>query len=73
MDPGAMSLDELCDYFAQKARERKMGPVRLKPAYVEAVLRIDALPQNQGGVDKSWVEQAWRSEQQLFANVRRIR
>ena len=73
MDARGRSLDELCDDFAQKARERKIRPVRLKPSYVEAVLRIEALPQNQSGADKSWVERSLTEELGFFSKIRRLR
>ncbi len=35
-------------------------------AYLENVKRVEALPENQSGADKTWVEEACEQHRQLF-------
>ena len=47
------------------ARARRRGAIRLGGAYLRAIEKLEALPQNQSGADKSWVERAIRSWREL--------
>ena len=56
------------EQIARQARES--GAVSLSPDYVRAVERIESLPQNQPGADKSWVP---KSQAEFFQHYRRAR
>ena len=48
------------------------GPVELDPDYLRAVAWQESLPQNQSGVDKSWVERSLSDFKRHFAGARRV-
>jgi hypothetical protein len=50
---------------------RLSGPVILDAAYLRAVERVEALPENQSGSDKSWVSDAQRQFREHFRRARR--
>lgn len=56
----------------ERCREspREMGPVRLSEAYLRAVERLEALPENLPSADKTWVERSRREFREYFARVR---
>jgi hypothetical protein len=54
-----------------EARSRATAPVDLDPAYLQAVKKLEAMPQNRSGADKTWVEQAMRSWRRHYARVAR--
>lgn len=41
-------------------------------AYLEAVRRIEALPENQSGTDKTWVDRARAAYYERYRNVIRV-
>ena len=48
------------------------GPVTLSEEYLELVRRVEDLPHNQSGADKSWVSAADRAFRSHFAQARRV-
>ena len=42
-------------------------------AYIAMVERVEALPENQSGADKSWVERADRAHREQIRNARLVR
>lgn len=48
------------------------GPVTLSEEYLELVRRVEALPENQSGADKSWVYAADRAFRCHFARTARL-
>jgi len=57
----------------RRARARQRRPIRLSAAYLRAIEKLEALPQNQSGADKSWVERTIRSWRELCQNAVRVR
>ena len=49
------------------------GPVELSDGYRKLLALVDALPENQSGVDKSWVEKALREYRRYHSLVRAAR
>lgn len=49
------------------------GPVELSEEYRRLVVQVDALPENQSGSDKSWVERAAREYRRYKLPVRAAR
>jgi len=47
------------------------APIELDEAYLRAVKKLESLPQNQSGADKSWVERAIRSWRDHYARASR--
>jgi hypothetical protein len=47
--------------------------IRVNKAYLRAIERLESLPQNQSGADKSWVERAIRSWRLHYAKAVRVR
>jgi hypothetical protein len=54
-------------------RSRDGTAIELDEAYLRAVERLEELPENRSGADKSWVEQALRSWRQHYARAVRVR
>ena len=50
---------------------RLSGPVTLEEAYLRAVERVEAMPDNQSGADKTWVWEAIERDRRHFARARR--
>lgn len=50
---------------------RLTGPVTLDEEYLRAVERVEAMPQNQSGADKTWVHDAQRQFREHFKRARR--
>ena len=48
------------------------GPVVLSPAYLRAIERWEALPENAEGSDKSWVSSCQRNWDAHFAKARLV-
>ncbi len=42
-------------------------------AYLENIKRVEALPENQSGADKTWVEEACERHRQLFIGAVRVK
>ena len=53
-----------------EARPAAKGPIELDEAYLRAVRKIESLPQNRSGADKSWVERAIRRWRDHYARAR---
>jgi hypothetical protein len=60
-------LDEVC------AEPIPTGPVELSPFHRAAIAWLESLPQNQSGVDKTWVEEADKAWREHYAGARRVR
>jgi len=54
-------------------RSREHRAIDLDEAYLRAVERLEDLPQNRSGADKSWIERALRSWRDHYARAVRIR
>ncbi len=59
MGPTKAEVLEMLDAYARLPKVE--GPVTLSPAYVRAVERWEALPENVAGADKSWVGRCLRA------------
>ena len=46
------------------------GPIELDEAYLRAVRKIESLPQNRSGADKTWVERVIRRWRDHYARAR---
>jgi hypothetical protein len=54
-----------------EARLAANGPIELDEAYLRAVRKLESLPQNRSGADKSWVERARRRWRDHYARASR--
>lgn len=50
---------------------RLSGPVALDVAYLRVIERVEAMPENQSGADKTWVWEAIERDRRHFARARR--
>ena len=60
-------------YAYARAPRPEEPDVPLAEAYLKAVLRVESLPRNQSGEDKTWVERAigdWDRHYRLAVRVR---
>jgi len=57
MDADTRRALSILDAFAKLPKE--VGPVTLSQDYLDHIARVEALPENQAGADKSWVPCAW--------------
>jgi hypothetical protein len=55
------------------AGRAKVGPAKLSAEYLRAIARCEALPENQDGCDKTWVERSRRWFREHYARAKRIR
>jgi hypothetical protein len=55
------------------ARRIESGPARLSREYLRAIARCEALPENQTGCDKTWVERTRRQFRDHFVRAKRVR
>lgn len=63
----------MSDILAAHARlPRPSGPVALSGAYLRAIERWEALPENAPGSDKTWVHRSDRSARETFARARLV-
>jgi hypothetical protein len=46
------------------------GPVALAPEYLDAVRRLENLPENRSGADKTWVYRAQQEFRDYYAKVK---
>lgn len=53
--------------------ERAPGPYLIDAEYARLIERAEALPGNQDGADKSWVERLVQSEREFWRKVKRVR
>lgn len=49
------------------------GPARLSAEYLRAIAQCEALPENQSGCDKTWVERSRRQFREHYAQAKRVR
>jgi hypothetical protein len=49
---------------------RLSGPVTLDADYLRAIERVEAMPENQSGADKTWVSEAQRQFREHFRRAR---
>jgi hypothetical protein len=63
------ALRAIDDAVAEVAR--LSGPVTLDEAYLRAIERVEAMPQNQSGADKTWIREAVERDRRHFARIRR--
>ena len=54
-----------------KPQSAASAPIELDEAYLRAVKKLESLPQNQSGADKSWVERAIQSWRDHYARASR--
>jgi hypothetical protein len=71
-DPGAEKALRILDEI-RKTVPLETRPVVLSAEYLRAVEQVEALPENQTGADKTWVERVVRQSREHFASARRIR
>jgi hypothetical protein len=64
--------DVLAILEAHARLPRPSGTVALSPAYLRAIERREALPENAAGPDKSWVQRADRSARETLARARLV-
>jgi DNA-binding SARP family transcriptional activator len=69
MDPADANALGILETLRRLPRETH--PVELDAAYLRAVERLEALPTNRSGTDKSWVEDSRREFREYFARARR--
>jgi hypothetical protein len=62
------ALRAIDDAVAEVAR--LTGPVTLDAVYLRAIERVEALPENQSGSDKTWVVEAQRQFREHFGRAR---
>jgi hypothetical protein len=48
------------------------GPVELDAEYLSAIERVEALPENQSGADKSWVRKILEEARDQWSRARRL-
>ena len=46
-----------------------VGPVTLSQEYLDHIARVEALPENQPGADKSWVHRAIEKSRRMHAGA----
>lgn len=51
----------------------KCGPATLSAEYLRAIARCEALPENQDGCDKTWVERSRRQFREHYARAKQMR
>ena len=71
-DPGAEKALRILDEI-RKTVPLETRPVVLTASYLRAVKQVEALPANQDGADKTWVERVMVQSRQHFTKARRIR
>ena len=71
-DPGAEKALRILDEI-RRTVPLETRPVMLSEDYLRAVKHVEALPTDQDGVDKTWVERVLRQSREHFAKARRIR
>jgi hypothetical protein len=69
VDPAYANALGILETFRRLPRERH--PVVLDAVYLRAVERLEELPSNCSGADKSWVEESRREFRDYFARAQR--
>ena len=67
MDADTQRVLSILDAFAKLPKE--VGPVTLSQEYRDHIARVEALPQNQAGADKSWVYRAIEKSRRMYARA----
>jgi hypothetical protein len=67
--PADKALRAIDDAVAEVSR--LSGPVTLDAEYLRAIERVEAMPQNQSGADKTWIREAVERDRRHFARIRR--
>ena len=57
----------------RRTKRRSTQPARLENAYRRAIERLESLPENQSGADKTWVERAIAEWHDHYARAVRVR
>jgi hypothetical protein len=57
----------ILDAFARLPKE--VGPVILSREYLDHIARVESLPENQPGADKSWVYRAIQNSRRTYATA----
>ncbi len=57
---------------AAEAEVLKMPPVTLSADHLQLVRAVEALPENQDGLDKSWMGKRWSAYRRHFAAARLV-
>ena len=68
MDASDERALKILDYFANLPRV--VGPVTLTDEYLAHIARVEALPQNQPGSDKSWVHRVIENSRRMYASAK---
>jgi hypothetical protein len=68
VSPTKAEVLEMLDAYARMPKPT--GPVTLRPGYLRAIERWEALPENADRVDKSWVVRCQRAFEAHFAKAR---
>jgi hypothetical protein len=67
MDADTQRALNILDAFAKLPKE--VGPVTLSQDYLDHIAKVECLPENQAGADKSWVHRAIQNSQRMFARA----
>lgn len=71
-DPGAQRALRILDEI-RRTVPLETRPVVLSEDYIRAVKQMEAVPENEDGADKTWVERVLRQSREHFAKARQIR
>ena len=72
-DETRKALAGIDEAVAWVREQREKGWAPLSERYLRHIERVEALPQNQSGADKSWAWRVDERDRQHFANARRVR
>ena len=68
MDPDTVRVLKLLDDVTKNLVTE--GPFTLDEAYLRMIARVEAMPRNREGADKSWVWQCLENSRRHFARAR---
>jgi hypothetical protein len=57
----------------RRSARTRAKPIQLSETYRRAIERLESLPENQSGADKTWVERAIASWRTHYARAVRVR
>lgn len=60
---------EAIDRSVEEVRRLEGTPIVLDPAYLAAIDRVERMPQNQSGADKTWLWEAFERDLRHFSRV----
>jgi hypothetical protein len=69
MDADTQRALNILDAFAKLPKE--VGPVTLSQDYLDHIAKVECLPENQAGADKSWVHRAQANFRRHFQRAQR--